>query len=83
MTFVSCRISLLVLSMCFFGIFDLVEFCFIDPFFCETAVTANIAVNIDSGKNRRAYHNIIAGTICVGITVNNHDVTAAALGTHF
>ena len=72
-----------ILPVSLFGIFDLVQRLPVYPLLSETAVTADISVNIHSGENSRAYHDVIAGTVGARVTVNYYDVSASAFWTHF
>ena len=72
-----------ILPVSLFGIFDLVQRLPVYPLLSEPAVTADISVNIHSRKNRGAYHDIVAGTVSACVTVDYHNVTAAAFWTHF
>ena len=69
--------------MLFFGSFavlDLFHIFLVDPFFGEPTPTADIAVDIDSGKNGVAGHKVIACTVGAGIAIESDDFIGLAFG---
>ena len=70
--------------MLFFGSFavlNLFHIFLVDPFFGETAAAADIAVDIDGGKNGVAGHKVIACTVGAGMAIKPNDIIGLAFGT--
>ena len=67
----------------FFAVYDFFDICFVDPFFGKAAVTADVPIDVDRGKDRAAGHDVVAGAVRTGVAVDPDDIAGAALGTAF
>ena len=67
----------------FFAVYDFFDICFVDPFFGKAAVTADVPIDVDRGKDRAAGHDVVAGAVRTGVAVDPDDIAGAALGTGF